>query len=346
MAKEKESEKISSYQRTIELVYRMMSGEKLTSSYIKEEYLLKERTFFRTMRAIKETFEDSEMFQYYHDRKTDQHYFEKKSLLSYSQVLSLVKILLGVRTFSKSELADVLDNLRKLMNATDQANLDHELAKMLGNYHPVHTKADLTELVAKFDLWIREAQPIIFDYKSSAVNGVLKQDRLALPLSLYFAGSYFYVIMYLPDKKKPEMGTIYPFRIDRFENIKQLKKGTIMVPQAQKEEIKKIRDQSYKLSSGSKDGYVFKFSGYPQMALDQLPGSYLKKDSTGKIYHDADGDVIIQGQLSHNGALIWVLGQGTKVKVLAPQSLIEDVSRILHKSANYYPLPDTKKDVL
>jgi hypothetical protein len=135
MAKEKEAEKISSYQRTIELVYRMMSGEKLTSSYIKEEYLLKERTFFRTMRAIKETFEDSEMFQYYHDRKTDQHYFEKKSLLSYSQVLSLVKILLGVRTFSKSELADVLDNLRKLMSATDQANLDHELAKMLGNYH-------------------------------------------------------------------------------------------------------------------------------------------------------------------------------------------------------------------
>jgi hypothetical protein len=47
---------------------------------------------------------------------------------------------------------------------------------------------------------------------------VLKQDRLALPLSLYFAGSYFYVIMYLPDKNKAEIGTIYPFRIDRFEN--------------------------------------------------------------------------------------------------------------------------------
>lgn len=346
MAKKKRTEKISSYQRTVELVYRMMSGERMTADYIKSEYSLKERTFFRTMQAIREVFEDSEMFHFGHDLKTTQYYFEKRSLVPYSEVLSIVKILLGVRTFSKTELEDIIGDLRRIMGEVDKAKLNSELVKTISRYNPVHTKTDLAKLIFQINQLIVDATPIEFAYKSSAVNGTVKRNRLAVPLSLYFADNYFYVIMYLPKKNNPEKGAIYPFRVDRFETIKQLKKGTIKVPKKQRDKIKKIRDQSYKLSSGSNDNYRFKFSGYPQMALDQLPGSSLKKDKAGNIYHDGDGDVIVQGQLSHNGALIWVLSQGTNVKVLAPHSLIKDVSWVLHKTADYYPLPEIKKDVL
>jgi len=69
--------------------------------------------------------------------------------------------------------------------------------------------------------------------------------------------------------------------------------------------------------------------GYPWTALDKLPNSRI-------ISQESDGGVIIEGYLYLQGLKHWILSEGTIVKVLEPQSLIEEVKKELRASLDQY----------
>ena len=97
-----------------------------------------------------------------------------------------------------------------------------------------------------------------------------------------------------------------------------------------------MRDKTFMMSGGNDVNYVFSYTGYPQTALDQLPKSTIKKNSDGSLYKDKDGGQIIEGHISHNGALMWVLSQGSKVKVKFPITLAQEVQENLTATLDRY----------
>jgi hypothetical protein len=68
---------------------------------------------------------------------------------------------------------------------------------------------------------------------------------------------------------------------------------------------------------------------YPQTALDRLPNSRVVKQ-------EPDGSVIIEGYLYLQGLRLWILSEGTLVKVLEPASLVEDIKKELTAALKQY----------
>lgn len=336
MAEELDEEKISSNERIIQIIFAMMDGARFSYREIMDQYQVKYKTALRDIKLVKKTFDGSDSYEYHYDNETRQHCLDKLSEIPFEKILSIMKVLIGTRTFTRNELDYISYDLLQTMGTQDSRKLGKTLTTISSHYRPVHTSEHLLGDVLEFNNWVNNQIPIKFSYKSSEVDGHIKFDRMALPLSLYFSGSYFYVVMYLPDENDEKNGVTYPFRIDRFVDKKPLPHVSITVPREKFEDEDTIRAKTFKMNSGNDIFYQFSYRGYPQMALDQLPKAKMKLNTDGSIYHDADGGVILEGHLSFNGALMWAIDQGSKVKVLFPNTLIKAVKKDLQENLNQY----------
>lgn len=321
--------------RRIEIALRLIEGEKISEESIMDEYNASIRTIFRDKAFLKAKFKNSATYHYRADNDKKLIYLDKESEIPFEEVLAIMKVLIGSRTFSRYELGNIEYDISQVLSEEDQLKLENVLHFNGSKYTAVHTSDNLLEDIAKLNDLIDSRTAINFDYKSSQVDGEEKKNRIALPLSLYFDNHYFYVTMFLPEGGKDGEGVTYPFRVDRFNKIEALPNHPIVVPREKIEDEETIRNKTYKLSSGNDISYIFKYSGYPQMALDQLPNSKIREKNNQPIL-DKNGFMTIEGHLSFNGALMWVLSQGSKVKVEYPGTLAERVQEELQKTLNLY----------
>ncbi len=327
-------EKGSSNKRITETVMRMIRGDKFTKDEYIEKTGVSYRTFVRDMDIVKSNFKDSENFKYHYDRVTKSYFLERKSSIPVEEVFAIIKVLIGTRAFSKAELRDITDDLLLTVGVNEEPIIDKALTTIRSGYHSVSTSDHLIQDIMKFNNFILDQKTIHFAYLSSDVKGVSPKTHKGVPLSLYFSNHYFYVVMYIV-KDGETKGDTYVYRIDRFTDIMSTDRS-IQVPRDKWEDEDTMRSKTYLLNSGSNISYQFIYRGYPQAALDQLPGSKLKHATDGSIFHAKDGGVVLEGNLSFNGAVMWVLGQGDLVTVLAPNSLIEKVIEKLQETLNRY----------
>jgi len=326
--------KINSNARIIEIMMRMIDGDKISEDEIIEKYQISSRTVKRDMSLIKNNYADSEDFQYHHDTLAKNYFLERKGLIPVAEIFAIIKVLIGTRAFSKSELRDIADDLLMTVGTNEEPIINKALTTIRSGYHPISKSDHLIQDIMKFNNFILDQKTIRFSYLSSDVKGVAPKVHKGVPLSLYFSNHYFYVVIYVV-KEGEVAGDTYVYRIDRFKDIMSTD-HSIQVPRDKWEDEDTIRSKTYLLNSGSKISYQFLYRGYPQAALDQLPGSKLKRASDGSIYHAKDGGVVLEGELSFNGAVMWVLGQGDLVTVLAPNSLIKKVMEQLQGTLNRY----------
>jgi len=328
--------KDNSNKRITEIMLQLMEGDKINLNEMVEKYAVSKRTIQRDISTIKNNFKDSENFEYLHDTVSQEYYLKKNGEIPFEEILAIMKVLIGTRAFSKAELRDISDDLLLTVGSDDQKIIKKTLTTIRSGYQPISKTDHLIQDVLKFNKFIDEQTTIEFSYQSSDVTRKKSRQHEGVPLSLYFADHYFYVAMYIvKSENAAETGT-YVYRIDRFDDNINVIGKKIKVPRELWEDEDTIRDKTFLLNSGDKISYVFSYRGYPQVALDQLPGSKLKLAADGTTYRDKSGGVIVEGSLSFNGAFMWVMGQGDKVTVKAPQSLIKEVTGKLRSALDNY----------
>ncbi|MGQ2375505.1 helix-turn-helix transcriptional regulator [Companilactobacillus zhachilii] len=334
---QKGSDLMDSNTRIMQLFFRMANGESINLSTAMKEYHISERTFKRNMTTIHRALPEKS-YEFHHDLKTDNYFLNQKDILSFDETYAIMKILLGTRAFGKQEMNSIGKNLVELVDTHKQADINNLLSALKGgSYLPVNKDNNLINRIGFFREAIEKQHPISFDYRDSNPKGHSYKRNIGIPLSLYFANYYFYVIIYRenPEDEKNN-GKTYVYRLDRFSNPKMHPRKQLTVPDDKRTDEASIRNKSYLMNSGSIISYEFIYRGYYPAALDQLPNSRVKKDSEGEIVKTADGGVIIYGQMFFNGAKMWVQGQGSKVTVKAPQSLITAIKDELQETLNGY----------
>jgi len=325
--------------RIANIFARMLRGERIYTQKTMVQYSYKKRSVERDMAIIHHIIKPSEYFNFHHDTHDDIYYLTQNDFLNFEEVLTIMKVLIGSRAFGKKELNEISDSLSALVSDNHKKDIDDIMTALkTGGYLPVNQDNDLVDRVKKFHDIIRKKQAITFTYRDSNPAGHSHKIRVGLPLSLYFSGNYFYVIMYRLNSDKIENiddGITYVYRLDRFLNV-TVKRKTFAVPQEKYEDEESIRNKSYRLNSGSAISYEFNYRGYYPAALDQLPNSKVKRTESGKIFKNPDGSVVISGNMFFNGAKMWVLGQGNLVTVKSPQSLIAAVKKELRETLDGY----------
>ena len=312
--------------RVLEILFRGLKGEDISVQKLAKEYNVSAKSISRSINELKNFLADNRELvgnaelQYSYSDKCYNLYMDE--FLSSKELFALLEVMIGARAFSHDELLCIASKLKSFTTPADRGKIGELLRKEL--YHYPEVKHDCESV--QDNLWqiincITEKKEITIDY--------YKMDRSFVthrlfPASVMFSDYYFYLIAFkAEDKNKP----LY-FRIDRIKHITEHRKNEI------KESVEfnegELRKRSLFMWPGKLRTVRFEFSGPSvQAVLDKLP--------TAKIIERlGKNKYLIEAETYGDGIKMWLLSQGSWVKVVAPDEFIETMREEIDKMRMLY----------
>lgn len=311
--------------RVTDLLMKLLLGEKIVVTAALAEYQITLRTLQRDIDVIRGALAENTMEdQLTYQRELKAYQLVKHDEWSFEEVLALLKVIIGSRAFSKEKLTPILNHLLATLSDQRQSDAKRLITDVWAKYVPVQANADIMGQIKYFSELIVNQTAIRFSYHSEP-KVTLVREGVGIPLNLFFADYYFYVVMYLVEDDNAAV-----YRMDDLENIHTVRTTKIKLPREKKIDVGVLRNSTYLLPGGTDISFRFRYWDVPQKALDKLPNSRI-------THHNQDGSVTIEGDhLGSRGALLWVLSQGANIKVEQPQSLIDAVRTEMKRALAIY----------
>ena len=234
--------------------------------------------------------------------------------LTNKELFALTEVMIGSRAFSKMELLALIDKMKRFTTPEDRTKLNALIRKEL--YHYTEVKHDCESV--QTTLWqlincITDKREISIEYYRADRKWVTHRIR---PASVMFTDYYFYLIAFNTEGTldKP----LY-FRIDRIKYITEhRKKFTGMETPEFDEGL--LRQRSLFMWPGELRTIRFEFTGLAiQAILDKLP--------TAKVIERNGRTYTIEAEVYGDGIKMWLLSQGRRVKVTAPEEFVYEMEK-------------------
>ena len=315
-------------ERMLEIFFRALRGESISVKKFAEEYKVSTKSISRDINRIQEFL--SEHRELMHNAELTYSYKNRAYLLNSDEFLknkelfALVKVILGSRCFSKEEVLTLIAKLKRFTTIHDKQQLENLIRKEVYHYHEV--KSDCKSVIE--NLWkliqaIEEKRTITITYYKMNREEVKRKIK---PTAILFSEYYFYLIAYMADDA--EYKAKY-FRVDRISAMMEHRENFQLDKKYDFDEGD-LREKNQFMFPGENIKIRFAFSGLSvQAILDRLP--------TAKIVEKNGNTSIIEAEVNHGrGIIMYLLSQGSWVKVLSPQSLVKEMQEELEKMQEYY----------
>lgn len=314
--------------RTLEIFFRALCGESISVKGLAEEYKVSTKSISRNISEIqeflsehRELMQNAELAYSYKERA---YILNSDEFLKNKELFALVKVVLGSRCFSKEEILTLISKLKKFTTIHDKKQFENLIRKEIYHYHEVKSDCpSVIDNVWKIIQAIEEKRTITITYYKMNRDEVKHKIK---PASIMFSEYYFYLIAYGADdtKYKP----IY-FRIDRISSITEHRENFHLERDYDFDEGD-LREKNQFMFPGETVRIRFEFSGLSlQAILDRLP--------TAKVVEKNGNVSIIEAEVNHGrGIIMYLLSQGSWVKVLSPQSLVDEMKEEIEKMQNHY----------
>jgi len=302
--------------RVLEIFYRAIKGEALSASRLAEEYKVSTRSITRDITGLKMFLADHRDVmgnaELVYSSADHCYRLQMDNFITNKELLAITKILIGVKALASGDLLKLIGKLKQNTSAGDKKALEKLIHKEL--YHYTSVKCDCQSLLD--NIWtlsecIEVNQPLTVTY--------LRMDRKErkhklFPVSIIFTEYYFYLLAYKADS---EDTTPYYFRIDRITKLtKHREKYSLCKEQDFDEGL--LRQRSQFMWPGKLRHIRFEFTGPSvQAILDRLP--------TAKIIDVKDNTYTLEAEVYGDGIKMYLLSQGSWVKVIAPQEFVEEM---------------------
>ena len=315
-------------ERMLEIFFRALRGESISVKKFAEEYKVSTKSISRDINRIQEFLsEHRELMQnaeLTYSYKKRAYLLNSDEFLKNKELFALVKVILGSRCFSKEEVLTLIAKLKRFTTIHDKQQLENLIRKEVYHYHEV--KSDCKSVIE--NLWkliqaIEEKRTITITYYKMNREEVKRKIK---PTAILFSEYYFYLIAYMADDA--EYKAKY-FRVDRISAMMEHRENFQLDRKYDFDEGD-LREKNQFMFPGENIKIRFAFSGLSvQAILDRLP--------TAKIVEKNGNTSIIEAEVNHGrGIIMYLLSQGSWVKVLSPQSLVEEMQEELEKMKSYY----------
>lgn len=301
-------------ERVLELLFRGIRGEDISVKKLAGEYKVSTKSISRSINDLKVFLADhrelvgNTELRYSYSDKCYHLYIDE--FLTNKELFSLVEVIIGARAFSKMELVVLIDKLKKFTTPEERLKMNNLIRKEL--YHYPEIKHDCKSV--RDNLWkivncITDRKEISIEYYRTDRKWVV--HRLC-PVSIMFTDYYFYLIAFLTDGKNEKP---YYFRVDRIKQITIHRKKFEVLDFDEG----LLRKRSLFMWPGKLRTIRFEFSGPSvQAALDKIP--------TAKIIEClGKNKYLIEAEVYGDGIKMWLLSQGTWVKVVAPADFVDEI---------------------
>lgn len=314
-------------ERLLELFFRGLRGEDLSVQKMAEEYGVSTKSITRVVNDLKaflaehrELVGNTEL-QYSYADKCYRLYMDE--FLSNKELFALVEVMIGARAFSKLELLTLTDKLKRFTTPEDRPKMNELIRRELYHYPEVkHDCESIQETLWQLVNCIQDRREITVDYYRMDRANVSHRLR---PASVMFTDYYFYLIAFKADDQ--EQKPIY-FRVDRIKHITEHRKrfGTEETPGFDEGLLRK---RSLFMWPGPLRRIRFEFTGPSvQAVLDKLP--------MAKIIERTDGKYIIEAETYGDGIKMWLLSQGSWVKVTEPVEFTREIEQSIEEMLAQY----------
>jgi len=317
--------------RALEIFFRALRGEDITVSALANEYGVSTKSISRNISDLKTFLADhrelvgNTELEYSHQDKCYRLHMEE--FLTNKELFALVEVMIGARAFSRMELLTLTDKLKRFTTAEDRQKLNELIRKELFHYPEVkHDCESVEDRLWQMVSCITERKEITIEYYRTDRQWRTHRIR---PASVMFSDYYFYLIAFMTEGHSIDKP--YYFRIDRIKEVTEHRKSFA------KEDIPEfdegmLRKRSLFMWPGKLRTIRFEFGGPSvQAVLDKLP--------TAKIIERlGENKYLIEAEVYGDGIKMWLLSQGSWVKVISPNDFVEEIKKEVEALSQIYGL--------
>lgn len=314
-------------ERLLEIFFRCLRGESLSVQKLADEYGLSTKSISRNINDLKAFLADHRELvgntELVYSSQERSYHLYMDEFLTNKELFALIEVMIGARAFSKEELLTLTNKLKGFTTATDRPILNDLIKKELYHYTEVKHDCDsVQETLWKLAKCITEKREITIEYYRA--DRAWKTHRLR-PASVMFTDNYFYLIAFntegTPDKP------LY-FRVDRIKYITEHRK-LFTASDAPEFDEGLLRQRSLFMWPGILRTIQFEFTGSAiQAVLDKLP--------TAKIIERNGRTYTVEADVYGDGIKMWLLSQGWRIKVTAPEDFVEEMKKEINKMSERY----------
>lgn len=311
----------------MEVFFRGLRGEQFTLGELADEYHVSAKSISRDISDIR-TFlaEHVELVgnaQLLYSSSTRKYRLQFDEFFCNREMFAIIKILIGSRAIEKAEMMQIIEKLKRFSSISDRKVISEMIFKEMYHYHGIFQQnRELLDLLWKLSICIQEKKEITITYYKMDRSQVERRIR---PVSVIFSEYYFYLIAY---DVSSEMTEPKYFRVDRIVGIvtHRNREGTV---ENDDFDEGKLRERSQFMFPGKLRKILFEFSGPSvQAVLDRLP--------TAKILKAEKGKYTIQAEVYGDGIKMYLLSQGSWVKVIKPDKFVDEMKAEIRKMSKLY----------
>ena len=304
--------------RVLELFFRGLRGEGISVKNMADEYKVSTKSISRYINDLKaflsnhrDLVGNTELQYSYQDKC---YHLIMDEFLTNKELFSLIEVLIGVRAFSKIELLTFIKKMKRFTTPEERTKLNELIRKELYCYPDIkHDCESVQDILWQLANCITEKREITIEYYRADRKWVTHRLR---PSAVMFSDLYFYMIAFSAESGADK--SLY-FRVDRIKRLIEHRKrfSSRDVPDFDEGSL---RQHSLFMWPGKQRTIRFEFnSSAVQAALDRLPTARII-ERKGKTY-------VVEANVYGDGIKMWLLSQGHRVKVIAPDDFAEEIKQ-------------------
>ena len=325
--------------RVLELYRMLLMGKVLKKQELAEYFAVNSKSIQRDIDSIRsfladQTIQQGGLQSIEYDAKEKGYRLVTQEIthLTEGEMLAICKILIESRAFSKDAVTSLLNRILNLsVSPKSKKQIEGYIANEVFHYRePVHPAIN-TDILWTISNAISSFRYVEIEYGRLKGKEVVK--RKVQPVGVVFSEFYFYLLGVIEDKEKRQtfqkkndpFPTIY--RIDRIQSIRVLEER-FSVEYADRFQAGQYKNKIQFMFGGEVQRIEFKYYGPSiEAVLDKLP--------MAEIVEESDGCYTVKAETFGKGILMWLLSQGSKVKVVAPVGLkaewLAEIKQILQR---------------
>lgn len=310
---------------------KVKNNESFTKEYIIDKFNVSERTVTRYIKDLNNYLQDEYVDnKITYNRKKGVYEIEYKDtkVLNEKDILSICKVLLESKGFSKEEMEGIINKLLCNCVFQDKKIVEKIIENELFNYVPTSHGKPLIDKLWDLSIAINNQEIIEIEYFKLSKNGKLESKatkRNIKPLSIMFSEYYFYLAAFI-EGMEYEFPTIY--RVDRIGSFSNVNRN-FPIEYSSRFEDGKFRKLIQFMQTGNLQKIRFKFTGSSlEAVLDRLPNA--------KVLEENQGEYIIETEMFGTGIKMWILSQGSAIEVLEPMGFREEIKSTIEKMKSNY----------
>ncbi len=251
--------------------------------------------------------------------------FKERSYMNDYELFMIFKILFASRGFHKHDLEKIY---HKLFTSVDDKPI---MDKLLANERFYYDGVPKTDIYPSLKLLVQamlNQQIVEFTYTKNGETKVFKRQ----PIDIYFSDLYFFMISAKHTvKDDTDFNELNKFRINNMKKIKVLNERQSL-DYTNRFQGGVLRNQTALPFFGEPITLIIDFYYDPVYVLDRFPNSIIKqinKDGSHRIEIPANNGY---------GVKMWLLEQGSHVKVISPKYMQQYLVDNMKKTLSYYDI--------